>query len=281
MDAINNNIALIVHTCDRYEFLYKGFDIFFSKYWDFNIPCKYYFATEEKDAIVNGFQNIHSGKGQWTDRLAFLLREKIKEKYVLYFQEDMWLTKKVNAQFFSELFEPTKNNNWKQVKLHSSEVYKTNPTDLFIQGFNVAKVDNATSDFLMSHQVTLWDREFFLQQLPKDEHPWRNERKGTKRLKKLNPDIFHIDYFAENGKPPINKNHNPIGRSEYLTVSENGMLNWAATHFIKELSSGNEAEKAYAQAMQNHLDKGLTHDGKPKPRKEDIFKKIKNKLRGR
>lgn len=278
---MNNDIALIVHTCDRYEFLYKGFDIFFSKYWDFNIPCNYYFATEEKNASVNGFQNIHSGKGQWTDRLAFLLREKVKEKYVLYFQEDMWLTKKVNGTFFTELFEQTKKNNWQQVKLHSSEVYKTIPTEIFIEGFNVAELNNETSDFLMSHQVTLWDKEFLLQQLHKDEHPWRNERKGTKRLKKLNPKIFHIDYFAENRKPAINQNNNPIGRSEYLTVSENGMLNGAVTHFIDELANGTGTEKAYRKELQDHFENQLTHDGKPKPRKEDIFKKIKNKFRGK
>jgi hypothetical protein len=152
---------------------------------------------------------------------------------------------------------------------------------MFIQGFNVAKLDNDTSGYLMSHQVTLWDREFFLQQLPKDEHPWRNERKGTRRLKKLNPDIFHVDYFAENGKPTINQNNDPIGRSEYLTVSENGMLNATVVHFINELANGTEAEKAYAKQLQHHFENELTHDGKPKPRKEDIFKRIKNRLRGK
>jgi hypothetical protein len=277
----DHSVALIVHTCDRYEFLYKGFDFFFNRYWDFSIPVNYYFATEEKEANVRGFQTIHSGKGQWTDRLALLLRDQIKEKHVLYFQEDMWLTKAVNPAFFKELFASTEQNNWKQVKLHSSEVYKTEPTELYIQGFNIAKVNNETSDFLMSHQVTLWNREFFLKQLPKNEHPWRNERKGTKRLKKQNPDIFHTDYFAENGKPPINQNRNPIGGSEYMTVSENGMLNDHTNHYIPQLLAGTESEKAYAQELQYHLDNHLTHDGKPKPRKEDLFKKIKNKLRGK
>lgn len=42
------DFALLVHSCDRYELLYKGFEYFFSKYWDFDVKCKYYFATEEK-----------------------------------------------------------------------------------------------------------------------------------------------------------------------------------------------------------------------------------------
>lgn len=90
MPHCTTKVALIVHACDRYEFLYKGFEHFFSKYWDFGIDCKYYFATENLTVNIAGFQNIQSGKGPWSDRLAILLTEKIEEDYVLYFQEDMW-----------------------------------------------------------------------------------------------------------------------------------------------------------------------------------------------
>jgi hypothetical protein len=276
----NNKVALLVHACDRYEFLYKGFESFFSRHWNFSIPCSYYFATEEKEVEIKGFQNIRSGKGQWTDRLAVLLN-KIPEDYVLYFQEDMWLNKDVNEVFFNQLFEITVENEWKQVKLHSSEVYKTLPTDIFIEGFNIAKVDILASEYLMSHQVTLWNKGFLLDQLPKGEHPWRNERKGTKRLKELNPRIFHVDYFAENGKPEINRNNHPVKRSEYRTVSVNGTLNSDVVSFISVLRQGSDDEKQYAEKLFFHFENGLTHDGKPKPRKEDIFKKVKNWIRNR
>jgi len=274
----DNKVALLVHSCDRYEFLFKGFESFFFRHWKFDIPCNYYFATEEKLVDIKGFQNIQSGKGQWTDRLAILLK-KIPEKYVLYFQEDMWLTKDVNNRFFKELFVLTITNQWKQVKLHSSEVYKTLSTDIFIEGFNIARVNIETSGYLMSHQVTLWDKNFLLQQLPKGEHPWRNERKGTKRLKALNPQIFHADYFAENSKPEINNNHNPIKRSEYKTISFNGTLNSEVLPLVSILKEGDEDEKRYAEKLLFHYENQITHDGKPKPRKEDIFKKIKNLIR--
>lgn len=277
MTINKNQVALLVHACDRYEFLYKGFDTFFSKYWDFNIPCSYYFATEEKSVNINGFQNIQSGKGQWSDRLSVLL-DKIPEEYILYFQEDMWLGKNVNSIFFEQLFQITINNNWKQVKLHSSGVYNTEPTSLFIQGFNIAKLDNKASEYLMSHQVTLWNKKFLSEQLFKGEHPWRNERKGTKRLKKLNPEIFHADYFAEYGNREININNHPLGRSEYYSISVNGMLNNHIEAFIAILNKGNEEEKKYAGELLFHYQNQLTHDGKPKPRKEDVFKKIKNWL---
>ncbi len=272
-------VALLVHACDRYEFLYKGFDHFFTKHWDFSIPCTYYFATEEKDANIFGFENIKSGKGEWADRLALLLRDKIDADYILYFQEDMWLNKNVNPGFFTRLFQLAIENKWNQVKLHSADVYQTIPTDLFIEGFNVATIDNAASRYLMSHQVTLWNKAFLLEQLHRNEHPWRNERRGTKRLKKLNPVIQHIDYFAENGHPPINSNDNPILRSGYQTISFNGLLHERIVPFIKKLLEGDQADQTYAAELQNHFDHELTHDGKPKPRKEDIFQRLKKWLR--
>ncbi len=176
------NVALIVHACDRYEFLFKGFEYFFSKYWDYGIDCNFYFATEQINVTIPNFINLKSGKGEWADRLRFLLKETINEEYVLYFQEDMWVNKKVNKRFFNQLFELAVKNKWKQVKLHSSEVYSTNKTNYFIEGFNIAEINNSASGYLMSHQVTLWKKDFLIDQLLKNEHPWRNERRVTKRL---------------------------------------------------------------------------------------------------
>ena len=281
MTPLNKNTALLVHSCDRYELLFKGFEIFFSKYWDFNINCNYYFATEEKVVAINNFENIRSGKGEWADRLKKILEVNIQEDYVLYFQEDMWLSKCVNAKFFTQIIELAQKNNWQQVKLHSSEVYKTIPTDYFIEGFNIATIDNANSDFLMSHQVTLWNKKFLIDQLKRKEHPWRNERKGTKRLKKINPTILHVDYFSENGSEVINKNNNPILRSEYNTISENGLLNSRIEPYITKLKNEADNHLQYAATLQYNYENSLTHDGRPKPRKIDIIKKIKNWLQGK
>ncbi|WP_316847057.1 hypothetical protein [Pedobacter psychrodurus] len=280
MSIANNNVALLVHACDRYEFLYKGFDYTFSANWDFNIPCSYYFATEVKSAEVTCFTNIKSGAGEWADRLITLLTG-LEEEYVLYFQEDMWLNKTVNAKFFSALFEQAIENDWQQVKLHSASVYKTKETTNFIEGFNISELDNEASQFLMSHQVTLWKKDFLLAQLHKKEHPWRNERKGTKRLKKLNPLILHADCFAENGAAEINKNKNPSLRSEYYAVSFNSTLNHNAARFIEILKSGSQTQKEYAAELQNHYDNNLTHDGKERPKKVDVFKQFKNFIQKR
>ncbi len=272
------DVALLVHSCDRYELLYKGFEFFFSKYWNSEINCQLYFATEEKKISINGFINIQSGKGEWADRLTLLLKEKIKEKYILYVQEDMWFSKKINSEFFNQIFELAQKSNWQQVKLHSTEVYNTIETGTFIEGFNIAKIDNAKSDFLMSHQITLWNKDFLLKQLYKNEHPWRNEIKATKRLKKINPTIYQIDYFAVNGCHEININKYPILRSEYQSISVNGILNYNVKPFIEALMNEDLSLQEYALKLEHNFKNNITHDGYPKPRKVDIFKRTKNWL---
>ncbi len=269
----SHKVALLVHSCDRYELLFKGFDYFFRSNWDFNIPLHYYFATEELHTDFPGFTNIRSGKGEWSDRLRILL-EQIEEEYVLYFQEDMWLNKPVDPEFINALICKATSNKWMQVKLNSSEVFRTLPSGLSINGFEVSKIDNQTSGYLMSHQVTLWNKQFLMEQLKPGEHPWRNERKGTKRLRKLDKAIYHLDYFSENGQAEINNNAAGVVRSEYQSISMNACLNHNAVPFIEKL----EQDPAYADygvKLRFNYEHGITHDGKPKPLKKDIFKRVK------
>jgi len=271
------DVALLVHTCDRYRFLYPGFMAFFHQYWDVNTRCNLYFATEELDVDLKPFINIKSGSGEWADRLRYLLQHTIREKYVIYFQEDMWLNKPVSSAFFNQLFTLMVQHNWQQVKLGSAAIYKTRATPYHIDGFNISLLDNQASGYLMSHQVTVWNKQHLISQLHKGEHPWRNERKGTQRLKKLNPEIYHIDYFAENGQPPINENQPDALRSEYHTVSMNSQLSDNVQPYIEELmQKGNTAQQVYAADLLHHYQNHLTHDGREKPRKDDVFKRFKN-----
>jgi len=272
-------IALIVHACDRYQLLFKGFNYFFSKYWDFKGDINYYFATEELSTDLPTFKNIQSGKGEWSDRLRILL-EKLKEPYILYFQEDMWLNKKVDSHFFEQLNLFLEKEKPLLVKLHSSEVYTTKATSQFINGLNISILDNAQSDFLMSHQVSVWDRNFLIEQLKKNEHPWRNERRGTKRLKKIDPTIYHIDLFSENGKASINKNKVDSTRSAYATVSLNAVFYDTVEPYLEVLKF-DPAIQEYGNKLEYNYLNQITHDGKPKPRKVGIFKKIKMMLKGK
>jgi hypothetical protein len=280
MQQKTNKVGLIVHACDRYELLYKGFEHFFHQHWDFSIATSNYFATEEKTANVKGFTNIKSGKGAWADRLKILLEEKVEEEYILYLQEDMWFTKSVDGAFINEVIEYALTNEIDCLKLHSSEVYQTNPTGVEFQGLSLGELDNEKSGFLMSHQITIWKKSFLIQQLHKNEHPWRNERKATKRLKKLNPAIYQIDYFAENEKGEVNHNKRSEIRSAYYTVSVNGMLGVNYNQFLSNTYS-DPATAEYFSKLNHNFANQITHDGLAKPKKQDIFNKMKKLVKSK
>lgn len=272
-------IAIVVHACDRYELLYKGFSHFFSRHWPTDTRISgYYFLTEEKTYDQPPFKNIKTGKGEWSDRLKRGL-EQIPEPYVLYLQEDMWLTADVPAGTLNKIVDFTLAKKPLLFKLNSSEVFKTKPTDTLFNGLRLSVLDNKQSEYLMSHQASVWDKDFLMQQLAPGEHPWRNERKGTKRLRKLNPEIYHIDLLSENKKPPINNNDSNAAMGGYMTVSVNASLNEFSPPFIAALrDSGDKELITYAAKLHHNYTHQLTHDGKEKPRKEGIIKKLLKKF---
>ena len=81
----------------------------------------------------------------------------------------------------------------------------------------------------------------------------------------------------ENGQQPINNNGKLLKPGRYYTVSENAQLNDYVLPFIDGLKSAEQEGMAgYALELEFNFENNLTHDGQSKPRKEDIFKKIKN-----
>ena len=271
----DRNTAILVFACDRYKLLFKGFDYFFKKNWDNTVPLKRYFATEKEGIDITGYTNLKSGTGEWTNRLRNVL-DQIEEDYIIFIQEDMWFSKKVPEGILEQIISHTQSNDLKLVKLHCAEVYNTSVLDLNFSGFTLSEVDKKKSGFLMSHQVSIWNKKFLYSQLKNNEHPWRNERRGTKRLKKVRDKIFQIDLISENGKEPNNKNASHCRPGEYLTISANACIQAKAEIFISELY---EVHIAYAEKLEHHMKNNLTHDGGEKPRKIDIFKKVKNKFR--
>ncbi len=281
MKPSQSTIAIVVHCCDRYRFLYKGFLYFFQQYWPADLSASFYFLTETEEVDSKLFSTVKTGKGEWSDRLRKGLQS-IPENYIIYLQEDMWLSASVKKQTLEKIIAFAYAQQVKLIKLNSSEVFVTHPTETVIDGLLVAGIDNEKSDFLMSHQISIWNKNFLIGQLPPNEHPWRNERKGTKRMRALNEQLYHIDLFSENGKQAINSNQSMENSSAYSTISQNAMLNERTVPFIAMLLKSDDAEMVqYADQLQHNYDHQLTHDGMPKPRKDDVFKKIKNWIRNK
>ena len=80
--------------------------------------------------------------------------------------------------------------------------------------------------------------------------------------------------------PEINKNINPVGRSEYQGVSVNSTLHHNVRPFIDQLMKGDKEQKKYAAKLKLHYLLELTHDGKARPQKEKFLMNFKIWLKG-
>jgi len=173
---MENKISILVHTCDSYKFLWKGFVHYWKQYWVDKSIVKY-FCNEEKDVNFDGFLNIKTGKGEWSDRLEIALNL-IQTEYVLYVQEDMWLKKSLPKNLLRKLL-----NIMEERDILCIRIFPKNKLCSYEFETPPLRKMSRNSLYLLNHQISIWNREFFLTCLEKHETPWVNEKEGTKRLR--------------------------------------------------------------------------------------------------
>jgi FkbM family methyltransferase len=200
-NRIDDDITVIVQTCDKYENIWNGWYASFSKFWTWETGWPVYFCNEEKDLPFNDsrINQIKSPKSENADGFSTRLIDilsKVKTKYVLYLQEDMWLMNKLDPRTLKESLYKMRYNDWNGLRIHekiwlSYELMKTNQ---FVNGRRILK-SKSTSEWLLSHNASIWNREFLLSQMEPEENPWKNEINGTVRIcnKYTDPKIYHLN----------------------------------------------------------------------------------------
>ena len=209
------DLSLLVHTCDDYERFWNGMFYTLDSYWDYNIPV--YFANEEKEMsniVMNckgseyrpdsRIKQILTGK---TDKNGFSTRfieavKQVPSKYVLYIQEDMWLRRSLDKDLLQDLINFMDDTNADSVRLHAKLFYYDNylmePTDYFVRNQRILK--NIGGDIL-SHNATIWRKDYILKHQMPGEDPWINEREGSKRMLLDNNNNYHynIHWYCQPG----------------------------------------------------------------------------------
>lgn len=175
------NCSLLVHTFNRYQFLWDGF-LAGSRHIKEEIPM--YFGTDTPEHERRDFRKfsvLYSGEGEWADRLIKLIRQ-IKTDYIFYIQEDMWpvaspppLQQMMNMIHSEGLLRLQISPVIQFYQLHGSKL----PLHFYTK-----------SKYMVNHQPSIWQREFLLSCLRKGEDPWKNEYEGTKRLNHQ-PEYIH------------------------------------------------------------------------------------------
>jgi hypothetical protein len=168
-----SSLAVLVHSFDKYSFLWTGYEESFRKNWNLRYPDIYFASDiETENKVGEPFKMIYSGAGEWSDRLRKLL-EQLPYDYILYMQEDHWPTKKPPL---SECWDLMHKLNLDRLQISTVNQFYS------LTGDRIPLYFHNTSKYLVSHQPSIWRKSFLLDCLRPGETPWDNEYKGTKRL---------------------------------------------------------------------------------------------------
>lgn len=182
----NNEIALVVLSCDNYSDLWPLFISQFEKNWP-DCPFDKFISTNFLSTNSNSFDDIKIGKDDsWSDSVIKTLNIlKNKYEYALITLEDLILTDKVNNDELLSMI-----TEFMQVKGNYLKfISKPKPTHKFNNYFGEIK---AGSLYRPTCVYALWKIDTLLQILKEKENAWEFERFGSIRSDEYNG--FYVVY---------------------------------------------------------------------------------------
>ena len=159
----NSSCAIFISSCDTYDDAWEPFFTLFFKYWP-DCPFPIFLIANEKKYNNEKVRTITiSPDFGWAKNLALALRTHPYE-YILYFQEDYFLKRKVNTEKIQELIDLVKKEHSAYLRLYSSP----GPDVAFKERRDVGEI-LTNSPHRTSLQVSIWDTAVLKKMLEKDE----------------------------------------------------------------------------------------------------------------
>lgn len=168
------DLSLLVHTFNKYQFLWPGSLQAWRQHFTWNLPM--YWGTDAQDHgkyDFGKFKVIYSGVNQWSDRLLSLLSQ-IPTDYVFYCQEDHWPT--ANPPDLREMMQIVTKKGLKRLQISPIVQFYS------LTGSEIPLFFHVKSKYLVSHQPSIWEKKFLISCLERNQTPWINEYEGSKTL---------------------------------------------------------------------------------------------------
>ncbi|MDD4902659.1 MAG: hypothetical protein PHE24_06010 [Patescibacteria group bacterium] len=192
----NKNCAIVISSCDAYADAWDPFFTLFFRYWP-DCPFRIILISngrEYNDARVTTYK-IKNDLG-WSGNLIEALKN-IGEDYVIYFQEDYFLRKKVITE---KIFAALKLI--AETRAAYLRLYPCPGPDLPFNDSQEIGMIGRGAAYRNSTQTAIWDRQIFLSLLKDGETGWDFETGGgLERSRKIDQPFLSfrapaIDYFC-------------------------------------------------------------------------------------
>ncbi len=206
----NENVSVVVGTCDNYEDLWEPFFWLFHKYWE-DCPYKIYIGTEKKECKNKGVYTLHSDPFvSWTRRMESILNQ-IDDEYIVFLLEDFFLNSKIDQNRIDQMINYMMKYNVDCVRLIPSPppCHTVNKKmDLGLNEFG--------APYYVSAQPSIWKRESLVRLLDHDYSPWQFEIVCSKdpRYRDMKfRTVNHTVYSYNNG---VERGHYYLSTIEFL-----------------------------------------------------------------
>lgn len=105
----NNDLSILVLTCDKYADLWDDFFNLRDLYWNSN-PFRWYLVTESKEYVRNNVFTIKCGNFSWSNRFRIAINQ-LNTKFVGVFLDDYFISDFVDTNRILEFLDVMKLNN--------------------------------------------------------------------------------------------------------------------------------------------------------------------------
>ncbi len=180
LQDFKSSAAVLVSSCDAFFDAWRPFHAFLQKFWR-DCPLEIFLLTNELTVSSRRIDSIAVGPDRgWSSNLLAAL-ERITHPYVLYFQEDYFLTAPVDsaqlAQDFAEMMELGAASLCFRARSEADAGFQS-----LNDRFGLVPLD---SDGRTRCQVTLWKKEALRSILRAGETAWNFEARGSARTQEM------------------------------------------------------------------------------------------------
>jgi hypothetical protein len=188
-----DSVSVVVSSCDRFFDAWRPFAFFFRKFWA-DCPFKVYLIVNRLRIRSEFIRPIRVGRDRdWATNMQIALQQ-VTTPYVLYMQEDYFLTEEVNREQLAT----------DMTKAFQQHIDSLCFFDLSLLEPDFAEIDTPfgvvpkSSKGRTRLQTTLWKRDALASVLKPGENAWEMEARGSERTERL--DILS---YARKYSPPI------------------------------------------------------------------------------
>ncbi|MGH7936698.1 MAG: hypothetical protein ACREF8_06785, partial [Chthoniobacterales bacterium] len=180
LEDFTSSIAILVSSCDAFFDAWKPFVAFFEKFWS-DCPLDAFLLTNQLTVRSDRFQPLATGEDRaWSSNLLAALA-RLPHPYVLYLQEDYFLTAPVAraqlAQDFAEAVAVEADSLCFHARVEPDPGFRW-----LNDRYGAMAID---SDFRTRCQVTLWKRSALQSILREGETAWNFEARGSARTQAM------------------------------------------------------------------------------------------------